>query len=178
MVQQALHAVMAYEDFITGERAREAWAHLLHSLKAKYSPGLRMWNFNVLRITELRNIAATDAAEADMILIATRGAGELPREVKAWIDGWLAQQTEGQDNQRTLSVLFNAPDHVGAPPCGQFTYLQCVAREAHMGFFGVNLRSIKRESNHGPATLYSHRPWRACKQSVGRVHYHNRTCRP
>jgi hypothetical protein len=95
-----------------------------------------LWEFALLRIPELRAVAATDATGADVTLITTRGAGELPAEVKAWIEMWLAQKREVRDHQSTLAVLFDAPsDKVGGPALAQFAYLQRVARKANMDFF-------------------------------------------
>ena len=93
---------------------------------------MRSWKFDLLRSPELRDAAATDAARADMILIATRGAGELPAKVKAWI----ARKREVRDKRSTLAVLFDSPpDKVGAFTLAQFAYLQRVARRGSLDFF-------------------------------------------
>jgi len=135
LMKRTFTAVMAYEDASTAERAKKAWDHLVCTLQGHSDPGLRLWKFDVLRIREMRDVAARDAAQADMILIATRGAGELPAEVKAWIDGWLAHKSEAQDDQSTLAVLFDAPpDKVGVPALAQFAYLQRAARRGNMDF--------------------------------------------
>ena len=135
LMKRALNAVMAYEETSTAERAKDTWDHLMCTLKGHYGPGLRLWKFDLLRIPELRGDAARDAAGADMVLIATRGAGELPTEVKAWIDGWLAQKRKMDDNQSTLAALFDAlPNTVGIPALAQFAYLQRVARRGNMDF--------------------------------------------
>ena len=135
-MKRTFNAVMAYEDANTAERAKEAWDHLVStSLRGSYDPGLRLWKFEVLRTPEMRDVAVKDAAQADMILIATRGAGELPEGVKAWIDGWLAQKRQVRDNQSTLAALFNAlPRTVGIPALAQFAYLQRAARRGNMDF--------------------------------------------
>jgi len=135
LMKRALNAVMAYEETSTAERAKETGDHLMRTLKGHYSLGLQLWKFDVLRNPELRDVAATDAAQADMILIATRGAGELPAGVKAWIEAWIVQKREAQDEQSTLAVLFDAPpDKVGVPALAQFAYLQRAARRGNMDF--------------------------------------------
>ena len=126
---------MAYEAS-TAERARGAWDHLVSTLKGYYGCRLCFWKFDVFQTPEIRNIAATDAASASMVLIATRGAGELPLEVQAWIDVWLPQKCEARDSQSALTVLFDTPQHnLGASVLPQFAYLQRVARRGHMDFF-------------------------------------------
>ena len=135
MMKRTFNAVMAYEDASTVERAQKAWDHLVCTLPGHSEPGLRSWKFDFLRIREMRAVAVRDAARADMILIATRGAGELPAEVKAWIDGWLAHKGEARDDKSTLAVLFDAPsDKVGVPALAQFAYLQRAARRGNMDF--------------------------------------------
>ena len=96
-----------------------------------------MWNFDALQIPEIRKGAAAEAARADMIVIVTCGAGELPDEVKAWIEAWLAEKCEMRHDQGGLTVLFDAPaaDDLGASALCQFAYLQRVARKANMEFF-------------------------------------------
>jgi len=133
MMKRTFTAVMAYEDASTAERAKKAWNYLVSTLRGHSEPGLRLWKFDVLRIREMRDVAARDAARADMILIATRGTLDLPAEVKVWIDGWLAHKGEAQDDQSTLAVLFDAPpDKVGVPALAQFAYLQRAARRGNM----------------------------------------------
>jgi hypothetical protein len=105
-------------------------------LEDRYCLELRLWRFDLLRIPELKGAAATDAARADMILIATRGAGELPAEVKAWIEVWLAQKGEVQHDKCALAALFDVPrDKVEAASLAQFAYLQHVARKGSLDFF-------------------------------------------
>lgn len=134
-MERTLSVVMAYEETSTAERAKEAWDRLVCTLKGHYGPGLPLWKFEALRIPELRDVATTDAARADLILIATRGDGELRAEVKAWVEAWVAQKREAQDRQSTLGVLFDAPpDKVGGSALAQFAYLQRAARRGNMDF--------------------------------------------
>ena len=150
MVKRTLSAVMAYEDASTPERAQEAWDHLVCTLKGHYGAGLRLWKFDVLRTPELRDVATAEAARADMILIATRGAGELPEEVKIWIDAWLARKGKVRNGQTALTVLFDAPPgDVGTSALVQFAYLQRVARKGNMDFF------VSTFDQPGEATSFS-----------------------
>ena len=134
-MKRTFNAVMAYEDARLAERAQKAWEHLMSTLQGDHCSGLRLWQFDLLRTAEMRGAAARDAAQADMILIATRGTGELPTDVKDWIDGWLVQKRKAYDSQRTLAALFGAlPMTVGIHALAQFAYLQRVARRGNMDF--------------------------------------------
>lgn len=44
------------------------------------------WKFDALRIPQYRDAAVNDDAKAQLVFVATRGVGELPSEVKAWIE--------------------------------------------------------------------------------------------
>jgi hypothetical protein len=101
LMKRTFNAVMAYEDSQQAERVKKAWGHLVCTLQGHSEPWLRLWKFDFLRIREMRAVAARDAARADIILIATRGAGELPAEVKTWIDRWLARKRAARDDQGT-----------------------------------------------------------------------------
>jgi hypothetical protein len=134
-MKRTFGAVMAYEDASLAERAQKAWDYLVSTLQGHHCSGLRLWQFDLLRTPEMRGAAAQDAAQADMILIATHGAGELPADVKEWIDGWLVQKRKAYDHQSTLAALFDAlPRTVGIPALAQFAYLQRVARRGNMDF--------------------------------------------
>jgi hypothetical protein len=136
ILKRSLRAVMAYESASTPERASQAWDYLVCTLTSRYGSRVGLWQFERLRNPDIRGIAAADAARADMILIATRGAGELPAEVREWIDAWLSQKCEVHDDHSALTVLFDVPrDGFGASALPQFAYLQRVARKGNMDFF-------------------------------------------
>jgi hypothetical protein len=88
----AFSVVIAYEDFETGIHARRTYDFLVCNLEDGRGFSHQMWKFDVLRIPELREIAARDAAAADLIIISCQGASDLPDSVKEWNELWLAKQ--------------------------------------------------------------------------------------
>jgi hypothetical protein len=152
-MKRTFSGVLAYENANTAKRAKEMWDRLMRALKDHYGLKLRLWKFDVLRIPEVRDAAATDVARANITLTATRGAEKLPAEVKAWIELWLAQKHKAQDNKRALALLFDAPpDKLGASALAQFAYLQRVARKGSMDFFVSTFGSAGGGDGFCPAT--------------------------
>ena len=82
----SLNTVVAYEDVAAAKKAKEMWDRLGRSIGGGISFEIHLWRFDVLRTPELRDTAVDDAAQARLIMVATRGQQDLPAETKAWID--------------------------------------------------------------------------------------------
>jgi hypothetical protein len=90
-----------------------------------------MWNFDVLGIPRLREMAARDVANADMIIIACHGDRPLPDSVKSWIELWI---TEGVKSI-ALVALFDAA-HLSSATANEIRgYLAEVGQRSNMEFF-------------------------------------------
>ena len=130
-----LYGVMAYESASVAKIAKEKWDYVVHALQSRYDFELRLWKFDILRIRELRNEAINDAAKAQLVFVAAHGAGELPMQVKEWIEQWLALKNRSQAAGRLLAFLFGpSSDNSGASAFPQFAYLQQAARRGSMDF--------------------------------------------
>src|SRR5947209_20040133 len=79
------NVVIAYEDFETGKHAKRTYDFLVENLGHDCQFTNQMWKFEVLCIPKLREMAARDAAMADIVMISCHGK-ELPPEVKAWVE--------------------------------------------------------------------------------------------
>jgi hypothetical protein len=86
----AFNVVIAYEDFETGKRAKETCDFIVEHLGRDCRFANQMWNFHVLNIPQVRQAAVQDALQADLIVLASHGARELPRGVQDWLEAWLA----------------------------------------------------------------------------------------
>jgi hypothetical protein len=87
-----------------------------------------MWKFDVLALPKLREMAARDAAEADIIIVSAHGAIELPTEVKLWAEEWLAEK----HHIIALVGLFDPKEYLNNPVR---EYLADIARRAGIEFF-------------------------------------------
>jgi hypothetical protein len=122
---------IVYEDFATGKQAKRACDFLVANLTHEWQVTSQMWKFEVLSIPELRELAAKDAASANLILVSSRGDREVPDDVKAWIDMWLAYKGDTV----ALVALLGRPREQAEHAQATQTYLERVAERGRMEFF-------------------------------------------
>src|SRR6185436_11244988 len=135
IMKPLLYGVMAYESASVAKIAKEKWDYMVHALQSRYDFELRLWKFEILRIPELRDVAINDAAKAQLVFVAAHGAGELPVQVKEWIEQWLALKNRVEAAGRLLAFLFDpSSDRSWVSAFPKFTYLQQAARRGSMDF--------------------------------------------
>ena len=135
IMKPLLYGVMAYESASVAKIAKEKWDYMVHALQSRYDFELRLWKFEILRIPELRDVAINDAAKAQLVFVAAHGAGELPVQVKEWIEQWLALKNRVEAAERLLAFLFDpSSDRSWVSAFPKFTYLQQAARRGSMDF--------------------------------------------
>lgn len=123
------NVVIAYEDFETGKQAKRTCDYLAERMEEECQVQQQMWKFDVLGVTKLREIAADDAARADIIIISAHGNDELPPEVKAWTELWLPQPKKAIALVALLDLVIEGSDN----PIRR--YLASAARRAGLEFF-------------------------------------------
>jgi len=123
--------LIVYEDFECGKQGKATYDFLIENLDADCQFTNTMWKFDVLGIPKLREMAAKDAADADIIIIACKGHHRLPGEVKAWFESWLEEKT----NAIALVALFDSPDLDPEQVEATRDYLASVAQRGRMEFF-------------------------------------------
>jgi hypothetical protein len=126
-VNPALNVVIAYEDLETGKRAMKTYEYMVQQLGDQCLFANQMWKFDVLAVPKLKEIAAKDAAAAEIIIISAHEGRELSSEVKAWIEIWLGYKTQA------TALVGLLGDEVQGNPVR--TYLAEVARRAKIEFF-------------------------------------------
>jgi hypothetical protein len=126
--------LIAYETVSSGLRAREMSERLAARLQSEFEMSSEVWKFELLNHPQLREQAASEAAVADMIIMAMRRAGELPPHVKHWIESWLHQR---RGNAAALVALLDESEEEDetAASAPLSTYLRRVAEEGNMDFF-------------------------------------------
>ena len=123
--------LIAYEDFECGKQAKATYDFLVENLDADCQFTNTMWKFDVLGISKLREMAAKDATNADIVIIACKGHHRLPGEVKAWFESWLEEKT----NAIALVALFDSPELDAEQVEATRDYLASVAQRGRMEFF-------------------------------------------
>jgi len=128
-----------FEDSSTGTRIKAFREDLSHHLGRGCRITEHVWLFSMLRLRELREIAAEEAAASELIVIAMHNAERLPDEVKAWIDLWLQQKGE----RKPLLLALLDPAKEGATQATE-TCLREATREG-----GIELRVESRPEPEG-----------------------------
>ena len=130
-VNPTFNVLIAYEDFESGKHAKRTYDFLLQNLGHECHFDHQMWKFDVLSIPKLREMAAKDAVEADIVMISSHGGESLPDVVKDWIEGWLPEKI----NAIALVALFDCAQEKVVHTRPIRSYLAEVARRGGMGFF-------------------------------------------
>jgi len=125
-MKDTLRVVIVYEYAEAGARARE----VLRRVSDRTELGLEMesdaWKFDWLQHPDLRDCAARQAAEADMILLAARDPDHLPDHIRDWIQNWLPSR---QGNTAAFIAIFEDQDHPETPA----SYRACLVEMAGKG---------------------------------------------
>jgi hypothetical protein len=132
----AIKVVIAYEDVPAGQRAMSTCKRLFEQLGQDFEFQTILWKFEVLRVSQLKRLAAQDAAEADLVIIATHGQRGLAAEIKDWIESWLGQKGEG--DRALVALLGGAEERAkGRLQARRYLqdYLQEAAQKANVDFF-------------------------------------------
>jgi hypothetical protein len=73
-------------------------AEVCDSLKKKLGTGFRMahseWNAELLRNEKLRELAALEAVDSDIVILATSDGDELSPEIREWLESWSGQRRQ------------------------------------------------------------------------------------
>jgi hypothetical protein len=123
--------LVIYEDFAAGKHAKETCDFLASRLGREFEFKNLMWKFEVLGNPKMKEMAANDALEADLIIVSTHGIGELPEGVKSWMDLWI----EHPGNAMALVMLVDRPKSVLDDHAFIRSSLQAAADKAGIEFF-------------------------------------------
>lgn len=126
-INSAINVVIAYEDLETGKRAMKTYEYMVRQLGEQCLFANQMWKFDALSVPKLKDIAAKDAAAAEIIIISAQGGRDLPAEVKTWIEMWLGYKTEAS----ALVALFDSESDFNPARA----YLADIASRAQIEFF-------------------------------------------
>lgn len=123
--------VIVYEDYDCGIRAQELYRRLSAQWEGSLDFHVAMWRFEPLGVPSLREEAAAEAIQADLVLVSATGKHPLPAEVKQWIEIWRGAKGEFS----ALALLLDGRNH-GATGAQEITeFLQAAAQDTGCSFF-------------------------------------------
>lgn len=138
----SFNVVIAYDDLEAGKQAKKTYDFLVQNLCNECRISNQMWKFEVMGIPKLREMAASDAIAADIVIISCGQAGRLPDDVKAWFEQWMG----AKPNVIALVFLYEEKDGCETPIEPTQNYLAEAARQAHLEFFSQPYRGHGKES--------------------------------
>lgn len=121
----SIKIVIAYDSAANGKRAKAIYERLAKRLGNNFDFEQRLWRFDVLEEEDVRAQAARDAADADIVIVATNQDKKLPEGVQDWLESSLRKHSGA-------AALVALLDHPSAPVQ---PYLEEVARRGGMDFF-------------------------------------------
>ena len=121
--------VAVYQDSSTGARVHEFCRSLSRHLGENCRLIHQVWLVNEFWMPQLKEIAAREAASADLIIISIHHADSLSDEVKGWFDSWLSQKA---NRHMALVALFDRVDQ--GDSSSTRAYLEEVAQRGDMEF--------------------------------------------
>jgi hypothetical protein len=140
---KSLTVFAAYEDSFTAARGLEFCRALAKALGQDCKIMQHVWLFDEFRVPKLKEIAAGEAAVADLVVISAHRHEDLPQELKAWMEMWLAL---GSRRPPVILALLDpaAPGLSGAIE----TYLEDVAKSENIEFL------VSRDESQGDQPSY------------------------
>jgi hypothetical protein len=125
-----VNVVSVYEDYSTRARANEFCQGLARDLGQDCELHRQAWLVNLLRLPQLRSIAALDAAAGDVVIVSLHNAHNVPEDVRSWIDLW---RHENGHRPKVLVALFDIAYREETP--AMQAWLEAVAKQGNMEFF-------------------------------------------
>jgi hypothetical protein len=116
-----LRVVVAYRDVDHERLGKTYWESLSRQLEWRDSPAVTDWKFEMLACPSLGGIAAAEAREARLVVLATDSADGLPDAVKSWVLQWSSVRLP---ERAVLVVLLS--ENAGCPGAlwPDFSYLE------------------------------------------------------
>jgi hypothetical protein len=138
-----LSVVIASEDSATAVPVCEVLEQVEHNLKDEGRLNYLWWNFEVLAIDTLRELAVDEAAAADMIIIGIHETRKLPQEINDWIELWLPLR---KDRPGALVAVLDSD--LNQPDVSQeiLSQLKQVAALGQMDFFASRANEVATDT--------------------------------
>ena len=128
--EPTLNVATVYQDSLTRCWAIELWDRVGELISRK-NVGRQSWRIDQLKNPRVFANAGRAAAEADVLVISVRDAGEWPANLQVWIDSWLPRRA---GREGALVALIGVPGRQDGQSGRAHQYLSGVAREAGMDF--------------------------------------------
>lgn len=130
MMEVSLNVLAVYSDREGAQIAGRVCASLRRKLGRDFQIDQSNWNAELLRSPKLRVLAAREAMNADLVIMAAAEGADLPDEVTAWLDLWRGREKSAP----AALVALLKRENIEVPHLVE-DRLQRFATSAHMNFF-------------------------------------------
>jgi hypothetical protein len=120
--------VVAFDDTATGSSALKTCDYVIQQLGEDVQVRRKVVDLNQTT-PQRRAAAARDAANADMVIVATLEEERLPKSMQEWMDQWATNRLA--DEGALVAIL----NHGALSRGGVRAHLASVAKQARMDFF-------------------------------------------
>ena len=129
-IPQAKSVVVVYEDTAIREHAVRFCERMVEERKSAPILEMNWWSFDLLVNSAVAADAVQAAAAADVIVFAVSANGDLPDQIKLWIENWLNKRGEREG----ALVGLVAGEEGSQPASFREIYLRHIATRAEMDY--------------------------------------------
>jgi hypothetical protein len=133
--------VVVYETPAIREHAARFCERLAQERESIAKAEMNWWSFRLLGHSIAGGDAAQKAALADVVIFAMNADGDLPEEIKLWIENWLNKR--GEREGALVGLLAREERSHDVPPFREI-YLRHIARRAGMDFLSHSAPTAAR----------------------------------
>ena len=130
--KSSLRVVIAYNDIVAGKRAMRVLGDLGKRLGDEIEFQPLPWSFDLLADVNWREVAASDAVKADILIIATSDSNPLPSAVGQWAEAAISQK---RGTSAAVVALFGSEENPDRAGSFRLEAIQTAARQAGLDFF-------------------------------------------
>ena len=141
--ESVLSVVTVYQDSLMRHWTTELWDRV-GQLVGQGGICHRSWKIGNLTDARILPDAVQAAAEADVLVVSVRDARQLPVELYAWIDAWMARRTTSAG---ALVALIGVSPEPHAESGHAHAYLEAVARRVGLDFLPRERKLPERASS-------------------------------
>ena len=159
--------MVSFDDDVTAKKANEVLVLLEQYLKNQQGRLFHQWwNIDVLAFTSMGELAALEAAMADMIIIAIHDGQQLPEAVATWMRRFLDRR---DDRPGALMALLDSDPNRMDLSQGLLSQLRQAAELGHLDFFAARVSAGRNEGASRVAIEAAAQFVLACKSRAQRT---------
>jgi hypothetical protein len=136
--------VIVYDDVPAGQNALRALAKMFPEPPERIQLVPRLWRFDYLEYDDWFYSALADAADADIIVIATSSTFGLNFEVEKWINTCLPRK---RGSNAAIIALLGPEGNADGQDSPRFRFLQNTVQKAGLDFFAPQSRRERLMEN-------------------------------